>query len=69
MKKLLFIAILLSGCGDNNELAVHLDNSTEPDEQVKATRLFSGFSWQIFRMEIKGKSYIVNSAGGIVEEK
>ena len=68
MKKLVFLIvaiILLGSCGNAN---MKVELSKADSNLVPATKVYAGYSFVIYRMEINGIIYLVNSEGGIVKE-
>lgn len=60
-------AFLFSGC-DNANLGVQLSPATSEANFHKGVTIYSGYGYQIQRVNINGVNYLCNSNGGIIRE-
>jgi hypothetical protein len=68
MKPLLFALVLLTGCSDNANLQFQLSHSDSRAHEHQSTILFSGYGFQIHRINIDGVNYLANTRGGLIRE-
>jgi hypothetical protein len=69
MKKALFFIVLLflfSCSSDNSNIRVELSKSTS--NLVEGVKVYAGYGFTIFEIEIDNVKYLANSQGGIIKK-
>jgi len=61
----LLTAVLAAGCSNEN-LNLQLSNAVSEADKHTGVILYSGYSFQLVRVNINGVDYIANSKGGLV---
>jgi hypothetical protein len=61
-------ALLTSACSDNANLSLQLSQATSVADKLTGVIIYSGYSFQIVRVEINGVKYLCNTKGGIIRE-
>lgn len=59
----LVATLFLVGCSNSN-ITTELSNANSA--LVSGTRVYAGYSFSVYRIEVEGSIYLVNSQGGIV---
>ena len=65
---ILLSSVLLSACSDNANLRPLVSPATSETDSHSAVILYSGYDYQIHRVNINGVNYLCNTKGGIIRE-
>jgi hypothetical protein len=64
----LVMLLALAGCSPTNS-NMRLELSGGKSLLVSGTKVYAGFAFEVFKIVVDGRTYLVNSEGGILEVK